>query len=47
MNYFQKEIAYVDQKKKLNEDHINKIRFIYAFSILFVLLLICSFFNIV
>ena len=46
-NYFQKEITHVNQKNKLNYEHINKIRFIYTFAIIFVFLFICSFFNIV
>lgn len=47
LNYFQKEIIHVNQKKKLNQNHINKIRFIYTFAIIFVFLLFCTFFNIV
>ena len=46
-NYFKKEITHVNQKNKLNDENINKIRFIYIFAIIFVFLLICSFFNIV
>lgn len=47
LNYFKKEIIHVNEKNKLNDEHINKIRFIYIFAILFVFLLICTFFNIV
>jgi hypothetical protein len=46
LEYFTNEIIYVNEKNKLNDNHKNKIRFIYSFAILFIILLICSFFNI-
>ena len=44
--YFNNEIILHKKKKALDEENKDKIRFIYFFSILFILLLICSFFNI-
>jgi len=46
LEYFNNEITHVYEKNKLNKLHQNKIRFIYTFAILFIILLICSFFNI-
>jgi len=44
--YFKSEAFLHDEKKELDEEHIHKIRFIYFFAILFIILLICRFFNI-
>ncbi len=44
--YFSQEIIFQNNKKELNEEHKDKIRFSYFFAILFIILLISCFFNI-
>ena len=45
--YFHNEIRFQKGKTQYDEEHRDKIRFLYFFAILFIILLICSFFNII
>jgi hypothetical protein len=46
LTYFKREVFIHGEKKELDEEHKHKIRFIYFFAILFILLLIGRIFNI-
>ena len=46
LEYFNNEVIFHKEKKSYDEEHKNKIRFIYTFAIIFAILLFCSFFNI-
>ena len=46
-NYFQEEIILREQREELDEENKHRDRFMYFLSIVFILLLICSFFNII
>ena len=46
LHYFQREVILHNEKRELDEEHKNKIRFLYFFAVLFIILLFGSFFNI-
>ena len=46
-DYFQEEIKVREEKEELDEGNKDRNRFMYFFAIVFVLLLLCSFFNII
>ena len=45
--YFHEELAFKNQKKELDEENKDRNRYMYFFVILFILLLVCSFLNII
>ena len=45
--YFHEELAFQKEKKELDENNKQRNRFMYSLVILFLFLLICSFFNII
>lgn len=45
LDYIHKEISFYSSKKELNYSHIEKIRFMYFFAIIFIVLLILKFLN--
>mgnify|MGYP001265245003 CR=1 FL=1 len=46
-SYFREEISFKDEKKELDEENKIRNRYMYFFAILFIILLVCSFLNII
>ena len=46
-SYFREEISFKDEKKELDEENKIRNRYMYFFEILFIILLVCSFLNII
>ena len=47
LGYFYEELSFKREKEELDEENKYRDRYMYFFVILFIILLICSFFNII
>jgi hypothetical protein len=45
LDYIHEEISFYSSKRELNYNHIDKIRFMYFFAVIFIVLLILKFLN--